>query len=169
MNNDKKNEIYFAGGCVWGVQEFCRYLPGVVETEAGRANGSSDATASPYDGYAECVRMVFDESSQSVAGLLPYFFEVIDPYSMNKQGDDTGVKYRTGIYSRVPGHLKDAQDYINARADAQRIVVEVMPLVNFVPSDAEHQDRLLRCPDDICHIDQALLHKYRYKRNTSSR
>ena len=155
------NEIYFAGGCVWGVQEFCRYLPGVTDTEAGRANGFSDSTSTSYDGYAECVRITFDESSQSVAGLLPYFFEVIDPYSMNKQGEDVGGKYRTGIYSRVLDHLKEARDYINTRDDAERIVVEVKPLVNFVASDAEHQDRLLRCPDEICHIDRALLYKYR--------
>lgn len=155
------NEFYFAGGCVWGVQEYCRHLPGVVATEAGRANGTSDTTSSPYDGYTECVRIEFDPSLQSVKGLLPYLFEIIDPYSLNKQGDDVGTKYRTGIYSRTNEHLKQANAFINARDDSERVVVEVLPLSNFVSSDTEHQDRLQRCPDDYCHIDATLLHKYR--------
>lgn len=155
------NEFYFAGGCVWGVQEFCRHLPGVLVTEAGRANGTSESTSSPYDGYTECVRIVFDASAQSVMGLLPYLFEIIDPFSLNKQGEDVGAKYRTGIYSRYAEHLEQAQEFINEREDSERIVVEVLPLSNFVSSDTEHQNRLHRCPNDYCHIDEALLHKYR--------
>ncbi len=157
---DTNNEIYFAGGCLWGVQEFIRYVPGVVTTEAGRANGSSHSTLGEYDGYAECVRIVFNDQ-QTVTGLMPYFFEIIDPYSVNRQGEDVGLKYRTGIYSRYEGHLQQARQFIDARADREQIAVEVLPLTNFVASDAEHQDRLLRCPDDYCHIDSALLYKYR--------
>lgn len=65
--------IYFAGGCLWGVQEFLRHLPGVVNTEAGRANGTSDSTATPYDGYAECVRTQFDPDTVSIETLMGYF------------------------------------------------------------------------------------------------
>ncbi|MEM7257013.1 MAG: peptide-methionine (S)-S-oxide reductase [Pseudomonadota bacterium] len=155
------NELYFAGGCLWGVQEFLRHVPGVTFTEAGRANGTSNTTAGDYDGYAECVRLHFDDALQSVTGLMPYFFEIIDPYSVNAQGQDKGLKYRTGIYSRFDEHLQQAQQFINARADRDRIAVEVLPLTNYVSSDAEHQDRLQRCPDDYCHIDIALLHKYK--------
>lgn len=71
-------EIYLAGGCLWGVQEFVRHLPGVIATKAGRANGSTDTTQSPYDGYAECVRTQFDPEKVSVETLLGYFFEIID-------------------------------------------------------------------------------------------
>jgi len=155
------NEIFFAGGCLWGVQEFLRYVPGVIETEAGRANGTSHSTEGQYDGYSECVRTCFNADLQTVKGLMPYFFEIVDPYSVNRQGDDIGEKYRTGIYSRIPEHLEQARNYINARSDSDRIKVEVMPLLNFVSSDSEHQDRLLRCPDDYCHIDESLLYKYR--------
>lgn len=156
-----KNEIYFAGGCLWGVQEFFRHVPGVVTTEAGRANGTGHSTTGPYDGYAECVRLRFDENEQSVAGLMPYFFEIIDPYSINKQGDDVGEKYRTGVYSEHPEHLEQAYSFIGTRSDSAEIKVEILPLSNFVSSDAEHQNRLSRCPDDYCHISKSVLHKYK--------
>lgn len=157
----KMEEVFFAGGCLWGVQEFLRYVPGVLETEAGRANGTSQSTANAYDGYSECVRTRFDSDIQSVTGLMPYFFEIINPYSLNKQGVDVGEKYRTGVYSEDLNHLREARSYINARPDRTRIKVEVLPLSNFVSSDSEHQDRLFRCPDDYCHINEALLYKYK--------
>jgi len=92
---------------------------------------------------------------------VPYLFEIIDPYSLNKQGVDVGPKYRTGVYSLDANHLRDARDYIDSRSDRADIVVEVLPLTNYVSSDEEHQDRLLRCPDDYCHLDEALLYKYK--------
>jgi peptide-methionine (S)-S-oxide reductase len=154
-------EIYFAGGCLWGVQEFMRHLPGVIATEAGRANGTTNSTATDYDGYAECVRTQFDPSKVSIEDLMGYFFEIIDPYSVNKQGEDVGEKYRTGVYSQNPQHLDRVRSYIANREDAAKIVVEVRELTNYVPSDDEHQDRLTRFPDDYCHIPLDLLHKYK--------
>lgn len=154
-------EIYFAGGCLWGVQEFLRHLPGVVQTEAGRANGRSRDVNGDYDGYTECVKVHFDSSQVSVERLVEYFFEIIDPYSLNQQGPDVGPKYRTGIYSRDPTYLQKARAYIANRPDHQRVLVEVEPLSNYVKSDAAHQDRLTRNPAERCHIPKALLHKYR--------
>lgn len=156
-------EIYLAGGCLWGVQEFVRHLPGVVLTEAGRANGSSDTITGDYDGYAECVRTCFDPSRISVDALMGYFFEIIDPFSLNRQGSDVGEKYRTGVYSKVEGHLEVVEGYISRRSDADKIVVEVLLLNNYVKSDPEHQDRLTRCPDDKCHLPKALLYKYKVR------
>ncbi|APX08109.1 peptide-methionine (S)-S-oxide reductase [Vibrio campbellii] len=154
-------EIYFAGGCLWGVQEFMRHLPGVISTEAGRANGTTDNTQSEYDGYAECVKTQFDPEQVSVETLMGYLFEIIDPHSVNKQGEDVGEKYRTGIYSQNEQHLAIAKAFIAARPDADQIAVEVLPLTNYVPSDDEHQDRLTRFPNDYCHIPLDLLHKYK--------
>lgn len=154
-------EIYFAGGCLWGVQEFMRHLPGVISTEAGRANGSTDNTQSEYDGYAECVKTQFDPEQVSVETLMGYLFEIIDPHSVNKQGEDVGEKYRTGVYSQNEQHLAIAKAFIAARQDADKIAVEVLPLTNYVPSDDEHQDRLTRFPNDYCHIPLDLLHKYK--------
>ncbi|WP_407834067.1 peptide-methionine (S)-S-oxide reductase [Vibrio rotiferianus] len=154
-------EIYFAGGCLWGVQEFMRHLPGVISTEAGRANGTTDNTQSEYDGYAECVKTQFDPAQVSVETLMGYLFEIIDPHSVNKQGEDVGEKYRTGVYSQNEQHLAIAKAFIAARPDADKIAVEVLPLMNYVPSDDEHQDRLTRFPSDYCHIPLDLLHKYK--------
>ncbi|MDG3088505.1 peptide-methionine (S)-S-oxide reductase [Vibrio hannami] len=154
-------EVYFAGGCLWGVQEFMRHLPGVISTEAGRANGSSNTTKGEYDGYAECVRTQFDPEQVSLDRLMDYFFEIIDPYSVNKQGEDVGEKYRTGVYSAQKKHLETAKAYISRRSDADKIAVEVLPLRNYVKSDDEHQDRLTLHPNDYCHIPLDILHKYK--------
>ena len=158
-------EIYIAGGCLWGVQEYFRYVPGVLDTTAGRANGTSTTTVAAYDGYAECVRLVYDPGVQSVAGLMQELFDIIDPYSRDRQGHDVGEKYRTGIYSLSTEHLEVAHAFINSREDSADIMVEVLPLTNFVASDAEHQDRLLRCPGDYCHISQKLMYRHRSRRD----
>lgn len=156
-------EIFIAGGCLWGVQEFMKHLPGVVKTEAGRANGTTNTTTSDYDGYAECVRTQFDPEKITVEQLMGYLFEIIDPYSVNRQGQDVGEKYRTGVYSRNNAHLIAARGYISNRPDSDKIAVEVKALSNYVQSDDEHQDRLTRFPDDYCHIPFELLSKYRDK------
>tara|TARA_R110002167_G_scaffold4325_5_gene20284 strand:- start:1022 stop:1537 length:516 start_codon:yes stop_codon:yes gene_type:complete len=153
--------IYFAGGCLWGVQEFLKHLPGVTATEAGRANGLTDTTNSNYDGFAECVKVTFDTRAINANKLIGYFFEIIDPYSINKQGEDVGQKYRTGIYSQQDSHLKTAIQYIKNRDDAAKIAVEILALSNYVKSDEEHQERLTRFPNDYCHIPQNILHKYK--------
>ncbi|QQQ10498.1 peptide-methionine (S)-S-oxide reductase [Mammaliicoccus sciuri] len=153
--------IYLAGGCLWGVQAFVKTLPGVIETEAGRANGSSRTLEGEYDGYAECVKTVFDPAIVQVEDLMSYLFEIIDPYSVNKQGEDVGLKYRTGVYSEEEYHLEDARQFIANRSDADRIAVEVKPLENYVRSAEEHQDCLEKCPDDCCHISQEMMNKYK--------
>ena len=153
--------IYFAGGCLWGVQAFIKTLHGVVHTQAGRANGYSDTLYGEYDGYAECVKTEFDSEVVTVTQLMDYFFEIIDPYSVNRQGNDVGEKYRTGVYSKEPRHLEDARNYIAKRMDLDKIVVEILPLMNYIKSAEEHQDRLERCPDDYCHIPKELLYKYK--------
>ena len=153
--------VYFAGGCLWGVQAFIKTLKGVVFTEAGRANGATDTLYGAYDGYAECVQTVFDPQRASLHELMDCFFEIIDPYSLNKQGEDVGEKYRTGVYSEMPQHLAIAKNYIAQRADSSKIAVEVLPLTNYVRSAEEHQNRLERCPEDACHIPQQLLEKYK--------
>ncbi|MCK8121778.1 peptide-methionine (S)-S-oxide reductase [Pseudoalteromonas sp. 2CM32C] len=161
MTVQQHNTLYFAGGCLWGVQEFMKHLPGVITTQAGRANGASNTTQGEYDGYAECVKVTFDSSVVSLNQLFDYFFEIIDPYSINKQGEDVGPKYRTGIYSKSQNHLNIARNYINKRSDADKIAVKVEQLTNYVPSDPEHQDRLTNHPDDYCHIPLDLLYKYK--------
>lgn len=153
--------VYFAGGCLWGVQAFIKTLPGVMFTEAGRVNGTSNTLEGEYDGYAECVKTEFDPSVVTIGRLMEYYFEIIDPYSLNQQGADVGEKYRTGVYSEEGKHLEEARAFISKRSDYDRIVVEVLPLTNYVRSAEEHQDRLARCPDDYCHIPEEILSKYK--------
>ena len=153
-------EIFLAGGCLWGVQAFVATLPGVTFTEAGRVNGASERLDGDYDGYAECVRTRFDPRAVSVEQLMAYLFEIIDPYSVNAQGPDVGQKYRTGVYSDNRAHLDTARAFIAARLDADRIVVEVLPLAHYVRSADEHQHRLARFPGDACHLPVELLTKY---------
>ena len=154
-------EIYIAGGCLWGVQEFLRHLPGVYQTEAGRANGTKKYTERDYDGYVECVKTLFDPNLVTVEELMAYLFEIVDPYSLNQQGNDVGEKYRTGVYSLNLNHLKQASDWISQRPDSAKIVVEVRPLTHYLRSDEAHQNRLTRYPDEICHLPIELLHKYK--------
>ena len=161
--------IYVAGGCLWGVQEFMKHLPGVVNTEAGRVNGTTKTTDSSYDGYAECVKTDFDTEIVSVEEIVDYLFEIIDPISVNKQGEDVGPKYRTGVYSldsshlfRVRAHVANIQQSFDL-AGKGKIVLEIKNVDNYIPSDDEHQDRLTHFPDGYCHIPIDLLYKYKNK------
>jgi peptide-methionine (S)-S-oxide reductase len=167
--------LYLAGGCLWGVQEFLKHLPGVLETQAGRANGFTKSTKTAYDGYSECVKTTFDSKVVSIEDLIHYFLEIIDPYSINKQGNDIGEKYRTGIYCDNQNHLLKAENCIkkveqtlnHKNKTIKKIAIEVLPLTNFIPSDKEHQDRLTLHPNDYsyCHIPLELLHKYKKSSN----
>ena len=134
--------VYLAGGCLWGVQAFVQTLPGVVETEAGRANGTTQTLDSPYDGYVECVKTTFDPTKTSVETLL-------------------SQKYRTGIYSEDSTHLQSATEWLTNRADYAEIAVEVQLLSNYVKSAEIHQHHLAKYPNDYCHIPQTLMLKYK--------
>ena len=154
-----------AGGCLWGVQEFLKTLNGVVKTEAGRANGSAAELSDEYDGYAECVKTTFDPTVVSATQLAEYLFEIIDPYSIDRQGMDIGKKYRTGVYSENRSHLEEVKQYLSKRSDKEAITLEVLPLTNYVRSADEHQDRLSRCPVDyrLCHIPKEVMYAHRAK------
>lgn len=153
--------VYLAGGCLWGVQAFVKTLPGVADTEGGRANGITDTLDGEYDGYVEVIKTTFDPEKVTVTDLMGYLFEIIDPYSVNKQGEDVGLRYRTGLYSEDAKHLKEAQAFIDVIEDHHLIATEVLPLTNYVKSAVENQDRLTRFPDDYCHLPKALVNKYK--------
>lgn len=149
-----------AGGCLWGVQAFLKTVPGVAGTEAGRANGETATLDGHYDGYAECVKTIC-EDTLALHELLDDFFQIMDPYSVNKQGIDEGPKYRTGIYSEDEALLQAVRRYINSREDKEKIVVEVLSLNNYIRSADEHQDYLDRHPGDYCHVPLEMMRKYR--------
>ena len=103
--------------------------------------------------------------SRKPIGFRQWVVHIIDPYSVNKQGVDVGEKYRTGIYSTAKKHLDEAKDFIERQEDKDKIVVEVLPLSNYVRSAEEHQHHLKRHPEDCsyCHIPDEVLNKYRMK------
>lgn len=150
--------IYLAGGCFWGTQKFFDQFEGVEKTEVGYANGES---ANPTykevcndSGHAETVRIDFDENLLPLEKLLEYYFMVIDPTAVNKQGEDEGIQYRTGIYYEDESMLPAIRRYCEGiEADlGQPIVVEVLPLKNFYSAEEYHQKYLEKNPGGYCHI-----------------
>jgi peptide methionine sulfoxide reductase msrA/msrB len=154
-------DIWLAGGCFWGVEAFFKRIPGVAATSTGYANGKTE-NPGYYDisrtGHAETVQVTYDPAQVSLFDLISYYFMIIDPTSLNKQGNDRGTQYRTGIYYREG---LDKQAVENAVAEEQKkhskkIVVEVLPLSNYSPAEEYHQDYLAKNPDGYCHIDLSL-------------
>ena len=155
--------IYFAGGCFWGTQRFFDQFGGVKETEVGYANGPTESPTykdvCASSGHAETVKVVFDESEISVSKLLEYYFMIIDPLSLNKQGEDEGVQYRTGVYygddSLLP-EIEAAFDKEQAKYK-EPMKVELRPLENFYDAEEYHQKYLVKNPTGYCHIAPWLL------------
>ncbi|MDO4536996.1 MAG: peptide-methionine (S)-S-oxide reductase MsrA [Coriobacteriales bacterium] len=156
--------IYFAGGCFWGTQRFFDQFDGVVATEVGYANGP---TASPSyqevcasSGHAETVRVDYDEERISLEKLVDYFFMVIDPLSVNKQGNDVGVQYRTGIYYVDEAQLPHIEKVYRAQEEkaGAKLAVELEPLENFYSAEEYHQKYLVKNPGGYCHIPQPMFY-----------
>ena len=155
--------IYLAGGCFWGMQKFFDQFDGVLRTEVGYANGP-DAAPSYRDvcassGHAETVRIDYDPAVVSLTALLERYFMVIDPLSVNRQGGDAGVQYRTGIYYTDAGQLPEIEAvYRDAEERAgAKLAVELMPLQNYFSAEDYHQKYLDKNPDGYCHIPRSML------------
>ena len=153
-----QKKIYFAGGCFWGVEEYFSRIEGVVSTQAGYANGKTPKT-SYYElsktHHAEAVEVTYDTKQINLAQLIDYFFAIIDPFSLNRQGNDIGVQYRTGIYFVDTSDLqiiKQAYLSIQKQYD-KKIAVEIKPLENFVQAEEYHQRYLKKHPNGYCHIN----------------
>lgn len=151
--------IYLAGGCFWGVQKYLNQFKGVTSTTVGYANGhtvnpSYQDVKSQSSGHSETVKVEYDENIITLEKLLDYFYLVIDPTSLNKQGEDEGISYRTGIYY-VDVQDKDIIDKVNTRIQEkydEKLVVEILPLDNFYTAEEYHQDYLDKNPTGYCHI-----------------
>ncbi len=155
--------LYLAGGCFWGTQRYFDQFDGVIRTEVGYANGSTanptykDVCAS--SGHAETVRVDYDETVLPTEQLLDYYFRVIDPTALNKQGEDEGIQYRTGIYYTDESLLGTILSYCKKVEEdiGQPIAVEVLPLENFYTAEEYHQKYLEKNPNGYCHIGAHLL------------
>lgn len=156
--------IYLAGGCFWGLEAYLERVDGVVDAVSGYANGSDKIANPTYEqviggsGHAETVKVTYDADKIDLDTLLKYYFRVIDPTSLNKQGNDRGAQYRTGIYytdtadkAVIDNAIKTVQGKYK-----QPIVVEELPLKNFTLAETYHQDYLAKNPNGYCHIDLSL-------------
>lgn len=155
--------IYLAGGCFWGAQRFFDQFDAVLSTEVGYANGPTEnptyGEVCQSSGHAETVRVEFDESLMPAEKLLEYYFMIIDPTSVNKQGGDEGVQYRTGVYYDDESLLPDIRAAFEReeKAVGGPLAVELMPLENFWPAEEYHQKYLVKNPTGYCHVAPWLL------------
>lgn len=150
--------IYFAGGCFWGMERLMSVVTGVEDAQSGYANGVGDNPS--YEqvvrgktGYRETVKVVYDENIIGTRDLLRLFFGTIDPTVSNRQGNDVGSQYQTGVY------WEDAEDeaVIREAAEAEKLLhkafnVEIEPLTSYWPAEEYHQDYLVKNPQGYCHI-----------------
>lgn len=154
-------KIYLAAGCFWGAQAYFKKIDGVVNTKVGYANGKTedtDYTRVSNTDHAETLMVEYDEKRISLRKLLLHYFRIIDPTSVNRQGEDVGRQYRTGIYY-TDENDKDMIDNVYRYYEDKfgGIVVEVKPLQNFILAEDYHQDYLDKNPNGYCHVDLSLL------------
>lgn len=154
-------DIYFAGGCFWGVEAYFKRVPGVVKTEVGYANGLTESTSYREigdTGHAEAIHIKYDSDTVGLKTLLKHLFNIIDPTVLNRQANDIGTQYRTGIYYIEDKDRPIIQNYIKIEEKKYEdtIVTEVGPLKNFVIGEDYHQDYLTKNPNGYCHINPSL-------------
>jgi peptide-methionine (S)-S-oxide reductase len=147
-----------AGGCFWGMQDLIRRIKGVVSTRVGYSGGTvANATYRHHEGHAEAIEIVFDPSKLSYRTLLEFFFQIHDPTTLNRQGNDRGTSYRSAIFYTTDAQRRIAEDTI-ADVEASglwpgKVVTEVAPAGAFWEAEPEHQDYLERRPDGYtCHF-----------------
>lgn len=151
--------IYLAGGCFWGVQKYLDQFSGILKTTVGYANGHTahptyEEVKSEKSGHSETVYVEYDETIISLEQILKYYYLIIDPTSINQQGEDTGISYRTGIYYVDEADLEiihQVTDEVAKNYD-KPLAVEILPLDNFYEAEEYHQKYLEKNPQGYCHI-----------------
>ena len=164
-------EIYLAGGCFWGTEHYLKQIRGVVSTEVGYANGrgenpSYEQVYTDTTGFVECVKVIYDPELLALEHLVEIYFNSIDPLSLNRQGNDVGTRYRTGIYYTDEGDraaIEGVYRAVESRVGAE-LVVELEPLNNFYDAEEYHQDYLDKNPNGYCHLS-SFLFQYAKKAN----
>ncbi|WP_049731574.1 peptide-methionine (S)-S-oxide reductase MsrA [Rhizobium ecuadorense] len=147
-----------AGGCFWGMQDLVRRLNGVSSTRVGYTGGDvPNATYRNHGTHAEGIEIIFDPAKTSYRDILEFFFQIHDPSTRNRQGNDVGTSYRSAIFYTSPEQERVAKDTI-ADVDASglwpgKVVTEVVPVSDFWEAEPEHQDYLERIPNGYtCHF-----------------
>lgn len=162
--NSKLQTIYLAGGCFWGVEAFISRIPGVQDVTSGYANGIGENptykdVVREDRKFAETVEVKYDPARIELSDLLTSFFKIINPTSVNKQGNDVGISYRSGIYYVNESDAAVINEVVAKEQTKyeKKIVTEVLPLTNFYMAEEEHQDYLEKHPDGYCHVDLTIL------------
>jgi peptide-methionine (S)-S-oxide reductase len=156
--SDKTERAVLAGGCFWGMQDLIRRRPGVISTRVGYTGGDvANATYRNHGTHAEAIEIIFDPAKTSFRELLELFFQIHDPTTKNRQGNDVGLSYRSAIYYTLPRQLEVAQETIgDVNASGLwpgKVVTEVEPAGPFWEAEPEHQDYLERYPNGYtCHF-----------------
>ena len=153
-------EIWFAAGCFWGAQKFFKRIPGVDFTEVGFANGkvynpTYEQVYTDTTGHAECVHVRYNPSMVSLQRLTELYFKIIDPLSLNRQGEDEGTRYRTGVYYEDPQDLATLRvvfQSVERELGVSTLPVELLPINCFFRAEDYHQDYLDKNPDGYCHL-----------------
>ena len=176
-NQDKNMDtktIYLAGGCFWGTEKFMSLIHGVENAEVGYANSNvADPTyrevCTGKTGAAETVKVTYDDKVVSLPFLLNLYYKTIDPTSLNKQGNDRGTQYRTGIYYTDPAERPIIEKSLEQlqKNYSKPLAIEVAPLKNFYPAEDYHQDYLDKNPGGYCHINPGLFRMAREVRDTT--
>lgn len=151
--------VYLAGGCFWGLEKYLSLVTGVVATEVGYANGTTDSPSyeevcTGRTGHAEAVRVEYDPDVAPLPFLLEVFYEAIDPVAIDRQGNDIGTQYRTGIYYTDPAEraiIERSIEELQTSHD-RPIAIEVAPFENYTSAESYHQDYLEANPGGYCHI-----------------
>ena len=158
MNTSSSERAVLAGGCFWGVQDLIRRIPGVLSTRVGYTGGDvAKATYRNHGTHAEGLEVFFDPSRTTYRDLLEFFFQIHDPTTLNRQGNDRGMSYRSAIYYTSDEQRRIAEDTI-ADVNASglwpgKVVTEVLPATAFWEAEPEHQDYLQRIPNGYtCHF-----------------
>ena len=161
MGNQK--EIYLAGGCFWGTEHFMKQIRGVTATQVGYANSTVanptyQQVCSGRTGAVETVKVVYNPAAVGLPLLLDLYFKTIDPTSLNRQGNDKGTQYRTGIYYTDPSDRALIEKRVDelAKQYDRPLALEVKPLTNFYIAEGYHQEYLEKNPGGYCHINPAL-------------
>jgi peptide-methionine (S)-S-oxide reductase len=150
-------KIVLAGGCFWGMQELIRKQPGVLNTRVGYTGGKSEnPTYENHDGHAEAVEIEYDENKTTYQKLLDFFFQIHNPTTLNRQGNDTGSSYRSAIFYADDAEKKIAQKMIEIVNKSKRwkdpVVTTLEPLEKFYIAEDYHQDYLQKYPNGYtCH------------------
>lgn len=157
MSSSNERAI-FAGGCFWGMQDLLRRYPGVISTRVGYTGGDvPNATYRNHEGHAEAIEIIFDPQQITYRRLLEYFFQIHDPTTANRQGNDIGTSYRSAIFYTTDEQRQIAEE-TTADVNASglwpgKVVTEVVPARAFWEAEPEHQDYLERIPNGYtCHF-----------------